>query len=355
MARTAAAVKENPQVAAASQQLALTPANGKAVASATSERPRSVLFDMADRFGMEPAAFEAVLRNTVVPGNCSREQFAAFLLVAKEHELNPLLKEIYAFPSKGGGIQPIVGVDGWANLVNSHPCFDGMEFDDKLDSSNNLLAITCKMFRKDRSHPTAATEYMAECKRPTEPWTKWPRRMLRHKAMIQAARYAFGFAGIVDPDEVERFAAETARDVTPRRIASTAAAFDEFGRVEGDGIDFEDDAPAQPEDQPQQQPQETPAPTPAVEKPEPPPEAIKEAAKTEEPGAWPAKQQPTNAEEYKRYTSAHLAAETDGTAIAGWFKSAPERDLRTACGVTTPTFDAVKAEAMKRIAALAEG
>jgi hypothetical protein len=35
--------------------------------------------------------------------------------------------------------------------------------------------------------------------------------MLRHKALIQCARYAFGFGGIVDPDEAERMV-----DVTPR-------------------------------------------------------------------------------------------------------------------------------------------
>jgi len=29
--------------------------------------------------------------------------------------------------------------------------------------------------------------------------------MLRHKATIQAARYAFGLSGIIDPDEAERF------------------------------------------------------------------------------------------------------------------------------------------------------
>jgi hypothetical protein len=45
---------------------------------------------------------------------------------------------------------------------------------------------------------------MAECKRDTDTWKKWPARMLRHKAAIQAARYAFGFAGIYDLDEAER-------------------------------------------------------------------------------------------------------------------------------------------------------
>lgn len=193
---------------------------------------RSVLMDMSDRYGMEPAAFEATLRATVVPKECSREQFAAFLLVAKVYKLNPLLKEIYAFLTKGGGIQPIVGIDGWANLINSHPSFDGMDFEDHFNDAGELVSITCRMHRKDRSHPVTATEYLAECKRQTDPWRTWPRRMLRHKAMIQAARYAFGFAGIVDPDEAERYAGDMAQDVTPRgsivpisqRISSQAKA-----------------------------------------------------------------------------------------------------------------------------------
>src|SRR3954470_23204855 len=45
---------------------------------------------------------------------------------------------------------------------------------------------------------------MAECRQSTDAWAKWPARMLRHKAVIQAARMAFGFAGIVDPDEAAR-------------------------------------------------------------------------------------------------------------------------------------------------------
>lgn len=176
---------------------------------------RSVLVSMASRFGMEPQAFEATLRATVVPANASREQFAAFLLVAKEYGLNPLTKEIYAFPTRGGGIQPIVGVDGWANLINSHPSCDGFEFVDSLTDKGELISITCRIYRKDRAHPVEATEYMAECKRATDTWKQWPRRMLRHKALIQAARYAFGFSGIIDPDEWER---HPEREDEPREV-----------------------------------------------------------------------------------------------------------------------------------------
>ena len=184
-----------------------------------SPKPKSVLMDMATRYGMEPAAFEATLRATVMPSNqdVSREQFAAFLLVAKEYRLNPLTKEIYAFPGKGGSIQPIVSIDGWMRMINNHPDFDGMEFVDQVDDGK-LVSITCKMFRKDRAHPISVTEYMAECKRGTDTWNKWPARMLRHKAAIQAARYAFGFSGIYDEDEVARMNENKQQqpiDVTP--------------------------------------------------------------------------------------------------------------------------------------------
>ncbi len=165
---------------------------------------RSLIADMAEEYGMDPVTFQATLKATVVPANTSNEDFAAFLLVAKHYKLNPILKEIFAFPKRGGGIQPIVSVDGWANLVNSHPACDGFEFYDVLDDKNALVSVTCKMYRKDRAHPIEATEYMVECARATDTWKQWPRRMLRHKAMIQAARYAFGFAGIIDQDEAER-------------------------------------------------------------------------------------------------------------------------------------------------------
>ena len=190
---------------------------GTAVAEA---QPRSVLMDMAFRYGMEPKAFEATVRSTCIKPDrqgreASREEFAAFLLVAKEYGLNPLTKEIYAFRDQRGGIMPLVSVDGWANIINSHPAYNGMDFDDVFDERGKILSVSCRMHRKDRDHPTVVTEYLAECSRDTEPWKKWPVRMLRHKAMIQAARYAFGFAGIYDPDEAERIA--SARDITPRQ------------------------------------------------------------------------------------------------------------------------------------------
>lgn len=169
------------------------------------EPRKSVIATLAGSYGMEPDAFEATLRGTVFPPSGTREEFAAFVLVAKEYRLNPLLREIYAFPKKGGGIVPIVGIDGWLSLINGHPQFDGMEFDEHNDENGALVSVTCRIFRKDRSHPTVVTEYLDECIRGTEPW-KMKRRMLRHKSAIQGSRYAFGFSGIYDEDEARDIA-----------------------------------------------------------------------------------------------------------------------------------------------------
>ncbi|MBC8719040.1 recombinase RecT [Ochrobactrum sp. Marseille-Q0166] len=169
------------------------------------EQPRPTLIGtMASAYNMEPKAFADTVRAICLPNTASNEEFAAFLMVAKEYGLNPITREIYAFPKKGGGIQPIVGVDGWFNLINSHPQCNGIDFIDEFDEKKNLESVKCSIYRKDRKRPTVVTEYMDECKRTTEPWQKWPKRMLRHKAASQCACYAFGFAGIIDPDEAER-------------------------------------------------------------------------------------------------------------------------------------------------------
>ena len=139
------------------------------------------------------------LKATAFKGQVSDAQMTALLVVANQYTLNPWTKEIYAFPDKNNGIVPVVGVDGWSRIINSHPQFDGIEFE------QNDESCTCIIYRKDRTRPIKVTEWMAECKRNgMGPWQSHPRRMLRHKAMIQCARLAFGYGGIYDQDEAER-------------------------------------------------------------------------------------------------------------------------------------------------------
>lgn len=177
----------------------------------------SLVESFSDRYGLEANRMMATLRATVIRpdknGNeASNEQIASFLVVANQHDLNPFTKEIHAFLGKGGAIVCVVGLDGWAKKVNQHPQFDGMDFEQDDEK------CTCRMYRKDRTHPVVVTEYHKECVRATEPWASHPKRMLRHKALIQCARIAFSFAGIYDPDEAEAIIANEEIDVTPQRL-----------------------------------------------------------------------------------------------------------------------------------------
>lgn len=190
---------------------------------------------MASQYGMEPAAFEAVVRKQCSPvmkgaqQELTREEFAAFLLVSKQYGLNPLTREIFAFPKRGGGVVPVVSVDGWINLINSHPQCDGMDFIINDDDKGNLVSVTCKHFRKDRSHPIVVTEHLSENRRDTEIWKTMPRRFLRHRALVQGARIAYGFAGIYDEEEGSVIAEESmTQPVRPPVPVETTLTFEPF-------------------------------------------------------------------------------------------------------------------------------
>ncbi|HEX7856223.1 MAG TPA: recombinase RecT [Sphingobium sp.] len=175
---------------------------------------------MAGRLNLSPAKLQETLRNTVFR-DANDHEFAALIVVANEYKLNPLTKEIFAFPAKGGGITAVVSVDGWIRITNEHPQFDGIEFNDIVDDAGNIYAIESVIYRRDRSRPIKVTEYMDECKGNGPAWQKTPKRMLRHRALIQGARVAFGFSGIYAEDDeipigyIQQDGGELSRNVTP--------------------------------------------------------------------------------------------------------------------------------------------
>lgn len=167
----------------------------------------SIMATMAAKFSVPESEMLSTLKATAFKGQVSDAQMTALLIVANQYGLNPWTKEIYAFPDKNNGIVPVVGVDGWSRIINEHPQFDGLEFQQDEES------CTCIIYRKDRSHPIKVTEYKSECDRKQGPWESHPKRMLRHKALIQCARLAMGYVGIYDEDEAERI---IEKDVTPK-------------------------------------------------------------------------------------------------------------------------------------------
>mgnify|MGYP000552973037 CR=1 FL=1 len=177
---------------------------------------------MGQRYGMTAQAFAFTFRAVAMPQPHSEAEFVSCCLVAREHGLNPLTKEIYFMRTKGSGIQPIVSVDGWMKKCNEHPQFDGMEFEEERGGDGAPIAMTCIIYRKDRKHPVKVTEHLDECKGAGGAvWKTSPRRMLRHRALTQAARYAFGFAGVMDRDEFEQW--QAMKDITPKRERAPAA------------------------------------------------------------------------------------------------------------------------------------
>jgi hypothetical protein len=130
--------------------------------------------------------------------------------LAERLGLDPLSNEIYATElSSESGKKPriffVVGVDGWSKIINAHPQFDGMSLMESVPDGDELPQyFECTIFRKDRKVATSVREYMHEAHTNQGAWLTHPRRMLRHKAMVQCARICFGLSGIYEPDEAQR-------------------------------------------------------------------------------------------------------------------------------------------------------
>ena len=172
------------------------------------KRP-SALDIMASRLNVSPVGLKKTLIATAFTVNLGQgrtrvatdEEFMSLVIVANIYNLNPLIKEMYAFPAKGGGIVPIVSIDGWIKIANDHPQMDGFDFQDIPDEKGRLAAVETTIYRKDRNRPIKVVEYLDECRQNTDPWKNMPARMLRHKSFIQCARYAFGLSGIYSDDD----------------------------------------------------------------------------------------------------------------------------------------------------------
>lgn len=160
----------------------------------------SIIALLAEKYSLDAKAFLEAVKSTLMPSGATDAQTAAFLVVCNRYDLDPFTREIYAFPTKAGGIQPVVAVDGWLNIMNAHPAYDGYEYAENLEQGR-LVSGTIKVFRTDRSRPTVHTEYFSEAKRNTDPWNNMPHRMLENRTSVQGIRRAFGIKGLMDVDE----------------------------------------------------------------------------------------------------------------------------------------------------------
>lgn len=188
----------------------------------------SLIAKMAQERGVDPTEFYHTVTETMFKG-ANKAQLMTLLLVADRYHLDVTTKEIYAFPGQGGGIVPVVSIDGWISLAHQHPQYDGEEFRyaEKMVVPDGGKAcpewMEIVVYRKDTSHPTVIREYLEECFRSTATWKSHTKRMLRHKTMIQGYRVAFGFSGIKDDDEGERITLAGTTTPTAATDGSSAA------------------------------------------------------------------------------------------------------------------------------------
>lgn len=139
-------------------------------------------------------------------GKVRKVLFDLFVSVCNRYKLNPFVKEIHA-TVMGGKLVPIVGVDGFVTLARRTDPDARFEYVWHEDEAGTLRSVEC--YVKRFLHGEWVTvgqsrEFMEECRGNSNIWNKWPKRMLKHKALIQALREAFGFSGIYDPDEADR-------------------------------------------------------------------------------------------------------------------------------------------------------
>lgn len=130
----------------------------------------------------------AVLKQTVAKGATDSE-FAMFAEFCKSTKLNPFKKEIW-FIKTAQGVQMMTGVNGFYEIANRHPQFDGIEIETVEDGAK-LIKCIAKVYRKDRSRPMTAEAYFSEYNKNFGNWKTMPRVMLSKCAECMALRKAF--------------------------------------------------------------------------------------------------------------------------------------------------------------------
>ncbi len=177
----------------------------------TNGKPGTALALLAERVSVAPAELEQTLMQTVFKG-ATKAEFMMLIAVANKYDLDPFVKEIYAFQKKGGGIVPLVPIDGWLKIIKRHKDYAGMQVswaDEMVKPAASAKQcpawVEVTIYHKSTpEHPTVHREWIDEMYRDTGPWNTTTKRMLEWKGIIQTGRVAFGLSGIFDEDEAER-------------------------------------------------------------------------------------------------------------------------------------------------------
>lgn len=124
--------------------------------------------------------------------NLQENEQAQFLAIASTFNLNPWKREVYAIAYGSGDkrkLSIIVGYEVYLRRAEEFPQYDGYET--TFSGQGADMCCTCKVYRKDRNHPTTANVYLREYTQGNTMWNTKPRVMLEKVAIATAMRRAF--------------------------------------------------------------------------------------------------------------------------------------------------------------------
>ena len=191
---------------------------------------RRAVTTLSTALGIEPNAMIDTLKaqcfmNTP-PERISNAQLAAFISVATALDVNPLIPGfLYAYPTKSGGIQPIMGPDAVFKKLDEMISAGKLDYyectvypEDVTKPATHAIA---RIYRKGSDKPASYTAIRSEWYVDSNPnWKYRERHMLWLRAIKQAARMVVHG---LPPDNDENRLADML-NVTPEREAPTDAA-----------------------------------------------------------------------------------------------------------------------------------
>lgn len=176
--------------------------------------------------------------------NVTKEDIFTFLIQCKNLGLNPLLKQIYGFVSRGK-LAIVVSIEGWNAIANRSPQFDGCSFEfgpfttrelsyNKITynrgtkTNNNVTVkrsvadwVKCIVYRKDRTHPIVITTFFDEAYTGSEPWATMPMTMLQNRAFVNSVRKAFNVSAYSEDDRFINFDTPAAEPLNANAVEIT--------------------------------------------------------------------------------------------------------------------------------------
>jgi len=114
--------------------------------------------------------------------------------ITQHYQINPLLGDITIHYQNGRWV-PHITMDGWMKIINQHPAFCGIDFQEAQELIDGVPQwISCTIYRQDRVIPITVREYYLELKQESSLWLEIPRRLLRFRSMQQCARLALSIS-----------------------------------------------------------------------------------------------------------------------------------------------------------------